>query len=193
MSATTAGSSIHQQCWDRACDCFATAKIFERRALQLRRRIDALSYLGIGVPAVFGAMVGAWGKEILDNRALMFVIATLGIAQVGVSVASLIKGWADEHAYSKRSTATNFRLSDEFQLLAKTAQNPPQSLQQDFSSLVTQDQVQSQLDSERHVKDSEKCRGHRHALKQFGRKCAECGEVPKNMKPSNCSVCGEFK
>ena len=112
------------QCWDRACDCFATAKIFERRALRYRRKLDWLSYIGIGVPAIFGAMVIAWGKDVLGNRPLMFVVAVLAIIQIVLSVMSLIRRWPEEHAYANRSAASNYQLSDEFRILAPTAVSP---------------------------------------------------------------------
>ena len=187
------GSITHQQCWNRACDCFATAKIFERRAQRLRGNIDWLSYLGIGVPSVFGAMVLAWGNSILSNPALMFIVGALGVIQVGVSVTSIVKKWPDELAYANRSAAANFELSDQFKLLGLTAQSPSSTLQQDFVILVGKDQARSGQDAEKHVTDKEISWGHRHGLKQFGKACAKCNEVPFDMKPSNCSVCGDFR
>lgn len=182
-----------QQCWDRACDCFATAKIFERRARAYRAKLDWLSYLGIGVPAVFGAMVAAWGKDVLANRPLMFLVALLGVVQVAISVASIIRRWPEEYAYANKSAATNYHLADAFKALAPTALAPPAGFNKELQNLTSRDQAQIQNDTEKHVSESEKSWGHRHALRQFQRSCATCNTVPKDMKPSSCSQCGAFK
>ncbi|MEQ1766127.1 MAG: mobilome CxxCx(11)CxxC protein [Methylotenera sp.] len=190
-------STIHnpqaQQCWDRACDCFATAKIFERRALRDRRKLDWLSYFGIGVPAIFGAMVSAWGKDVLTNRPLMFIVAALGIIQVAMSVASLIRRWPEEYAYANKSAASNYQIADEFKSLAQSAATPSSTFSHDLQKLLSRDQAQIQNDTEKHVTDSEKSRGHRHALRQFQRHCATCNKIPKDMKPTDCNQCGGFK
>ena len=180
------------ECWNRSCDCFATARIFERRASRYRRSVDTLSYMGIGVPAIFGAMVLAWGKAVLTNHYLMFAIAVLGIIQVALSVASIIRGWAGEYAYSNKSAAANYQLSDEFKYLAQSASGQNVSITQEFQKLVIRDQSQTQSDTERHVTQKEKSWGHRHALRQFQRSCAGCNHVPKNMDPTDCSQCGDF-
>jgi len=184
-------STQAQQCWNRACDCFATAKIFERRALHYRKMLSWLSYLGIAVPAVFGAMVAAWGKSVLDNGFLIFVVAAVGVVQVGMSVFALIHHWAEEHAYSNQSASVNFQLSDEFKLLAPVTLTP--TIRKDFDRLIARDQIQTSLDNQKHVTDSEKSRGHRYALKQFRRECATCGVEPKDMTPTTCKTCGGFK
>lgn len=186
-------SSQAQQCWNRACDCFATAKIFEARALKYRKQLNWLSYLGIAVPAIFGAMVAAWGKSALDNKLLMFVVAATGVVQVGMSVLALIHHWSEEHAYSNQSASVNFQLSDEFKLLSPLLNTPTLSLRKDFDRLVAQDQIQTSLDNKKHVTDSEKRRGHRNALWQFQRQCASCGIQPTDMKPTTCTTCGDFK
>jgi len=190
---STTQNSTAQDCWNRACDCFATAKIFEKRALEYRKKLNWLSYLGIGVPAVFGGMALAWGKGVLDNRIVMFVIAIAGIVQIAMSVAALIHHWAEEHAYSNRSASTNFQLSDEFKILAPQSVSPPPNFQHDLDKLLTRDRSQTTLDNEKHVTDQEKSRGHRHALRQFQRTCAVCNQKPTDMNPTNCKTCGDFK
>ncbi|MGZ0024866.1 mobilome CxxCx(11)CxxC protein [Stenotrophomonas sp. S4] len=182
-----------QQCWDRACDCFATAKIFERRARAYRSKLDLLSYLGIGVPAVFGAMVAAWGKDVLTNRPLMFLVASLGVVQVAISVASIIRKWPEEYAYANRSAATNYQLADAFKTLAPNVIIASPEMNNELQNLIARDQAQTQNDTEKHVSESEKSWGHRHALRQFQRSCANCNTVPTDIKPSSCSQCGAFK
>lgn len=187
------GLNQRQQSWNRACDCFATAKIFERRARSYRFWIDSLTYLGIGVPAIFGAMIAAWGPTVLDNPLPASIVAVLGVVQVGTSVAAVIRKWPDEYSYSNQSAAINFQLADEFQQFASTPSDDSSANSDQFQKLVVRDQFQTQLDSQKHVTDKEKCWGHRHALKQFNRKCAKCGEVPNSMKPTvKCIVCGDF-
>lgn len=191
MSATQ--STQAQQCWNRACDCFATAKIFELRARKYRTKLNWLSYLGIAVPAIFGAAVIAWGQNILNSQFLMFIVAALGVVQVGMSVFALIHHWAEEHAYSNQSASTNFQLSDEFKVLAPLSSEPTAALRKEFDRLVGRDQVQTSFDNQKHVTDSEKCRGHRYALRQFQRACATCGTQPMDMNPTSCKTCGDFK
>ena len=185
---STNQNSTAQDCWNRACDCFATAKIFEKRALEYRKKLNWLSYLGIGVPAVFGGMALAWGKGVLDNRIVMFVIAIAGVVQIAMSVAALIHHWAEEHAYSNRSASTNFQLSDEFKILAPQSVSPSPNFQHDLDKLLTRDRTQTTLDNEKHVTDQEKSRGHRHALRQFQRTCAVCNQKPTDMNPTNCKT-----
>ncbi|WP_313179540.1 mobilome CxxCx(11)CxxC protein [Stenotrophomonas sp.] len=179
-------------CWNRACDCFATAKIFERRARVYQVKIDAVTYLGVGGPAIFGAAVAAWGADVLSNAATMIIVGLVGVAQVALSVAALVRNWPENYAYSKQSAAINYQLAEEFKDLAVGAGYDAEAFRIELQRAVARDRSQTQQDTGRHVSDREKTWGHRHGLRQFQRSCLACNVMPTDMKPTTCHQCGEF-
>jgi mobilome CxxCx(11)CxxC protein len=187
-----ATDAICKDCWNRAVDCFGTGKIFEQRAARYRWKINLLSYLGVGVPAIVGALAIAWGKDVLEGSNVLLVASILGIVQIAISIASLVQSWPTELDYSNESASANLKFAEEFKKLAETAQTPPTDLHSQANQLIALDQARSQQDSKKHVTEKELRWGHRRGLRQFRRECAGCNTIPIDLKSTKCGICGDF-
>lgn len=187
----TARVQIRQKCWDRALEAFGTGYIFEKRANRLRYQLRILTFLGIVVPLVAGAIVLAFGKVALSPF-LLIPAGILGIIQVVGSLWSLVARWDDVYSYAIESLNSNYRLSNNYQRLAE---NPPEALSElqiQFNLLDREDEFRSAEDYKQAISEKEKRKGMRAALRKFRRPCAGCGQVPTSMKSTDCSICGQF-
>ncbi len=192
MSATPQSLQICPKCWERAVDTFGTGKIFVERATSYRRKLNALAYLGIVVPATVGVTALTYGLNWQSLSIVAGVAAFLGIVQLLVSISSIVNAWPTELEYSNESGAENLALSARFKNLAQTAANPPADLQQQFETLVAQDEARSKQDSKKGVTERELRKAHRYGLRQYQRRCVGCETVPTDMKSTNCGICGRF-
>lgn len=52
---------IRDLCWTNAVHAFGTSHIFQRRALQLRRQLIWLNYVGVAVPFTIGVLALTFG------------------------------------------------------------------------------------------------------------------------------------
>ncbi|MGI5048341.1 hypothetical protein ACM9HD_33575, partial [Streptomyces sp. JAC25] len=52
-----------RKCWDAALHAYGTSHIFQRRASDLKRKTDLLTWVGLVVPLLIGALVGAFGRN----------------------------------------------------------------------------------------------------------------------------------
>ncbi len=192
MARTPQSDMLCTECWNRALDCFGTGKIFRDRAKKLRAKLDAISDLGIAVPALVGGVVLSYGTDGSHLSLLISAAAGLGLVQLMLSIASVVKSWPSELEYANESSSANFELSEHFSRLGRMAQDPPAELSAMVSELRTLDTSRRQQDEKRSVSDVELRKGHRHGLKYFQRKCAQCQLVPASLKSTTCPTCGEF-
>lgn len=184
-------SSLRRSCWNGALHSYGTSYIFQRRAIQLKKRLQLVNYVGIAVPLVVGALVLSYGAF----KALPVIIAVsgaIGVLQVAVNAWAITAGWVDAYSYAIGSVAENDALSLSYQELAE---NPPaiDELRRRHERLQHEDGVRRARDSEQGVKESEKRYGMRAALRKYQRPCAACNEVPTSMVATTCDVCGKFK
>jgi mobilome CxxCx(11)CxxC protein len=148
--------------------------------------------VGFVVPLSIGAIVLAFGEKSTYLPALLLVAGALGILQLIVSAVAVVYGWADGLEYSLDSAADNLFLSEEFKRLGATAPDPPASLETTAAALRARDEARRAQDAKKSVSDKELRRGHRAALRQFGKACAGCNLVPVSTKPTECKICGDF-
>lgn len=180
------------ECWDRAVDCYGTAKIFLDRASRYRRNLDAISYLGIAVPALVGGNVLAYGTGATWLPIIFIVAGLLGLMQLLLSIASVVRAWPTGLEYAHESAGANLSLSDEFRRLGSKAIDPPIDLEARANELIVKDEARRQQDVKRGVTDKELRKGHRYGLRYFQRKCVACSAVPQDMSSTECNVCGRF-
>jgi mobilome CxxCx(11)CxxC protein len=187
--ATNSDSDRLKFCWSHAIESFGTAYIFERRRKWPKRMLRLVAFLGIAVPASFGAVVLSFGNGGRAVPWLAWVAGLLGLLQVILSVWSLAGRWEDTLSYYRESVRNNTWLSNQYVKLAKFHGG-------DFFSkaevLDTAFDARVASDMDYDVSDSEKRRGLRAALRQFQRECVGCKEVPTSMLPTSCPICGDF-
>lgn len=197
MSLNQAGQQggapiIRTQSWDRAVHAYATSYIFQRRARVLKKQLQLLAYVGLVVPVTVGGLVLAYGA-FSALPVIVAIASAIAIAQVAISLWSIVGGWVESYSYATVSAAANELLSNRF---AELGQNPPSKvneLQHRYEKLQIEDDARRDQDHQQGIKEAELRMGMRAALRRFRRKCAGCEEIPTSMKPSDCGVCGSFK
>lgn len=184
--------AIRQQCWKEAKDCFATANIFEKRILKLRKLRRAIVFLGVIIPVVIGSIVIAFGADFDLLPYFIIGAAILGIIQIVLSVWAIIAKWDETFEYAIESTIANYDLADRYRKLAK---NPPSEIdpfEKAFNLLEVENKSRTAQDNKQSINEKEKRYGMRATLREFQVKCSGCGEIPTSMKPTDCDICGNF-
>lgn len=183
---------IRAQCWENALHAFGTAYIFEKRALGHGRGLKYLTFLGIGVPTVVGALVLSFGTAADALKYVVPVAAALGVIQITVSVWALSDKWEDSLVFAELSASTNRRLAAEYAKLARLGSTDLELLQQRFDLLWTEDRGQRDLDNRQGISEREQRLGMRAGLRQYQRECPNCGCTPASMQSTDCPVCGRL-
>ena len=181
--------SVRQEAWAEALHACGTAYLFRRRANAARVKLRILAFAGIVVPLVVGSAVVGFGTQWRFLTGLLAVAAVAATCHIVMSVWAVTSSWDDQLGYSRESVADNTRLSEAFEKLGR---NPPPDLVARFDVVQAEYQARGKQDLQRGLSDTELRRGHRAALRQFGRKCAGCNKVPTSLEPTNCPVCGQF-
>jgi mobilome CxxCx(11)CxxC protein len=172
---------------ERAFYTLGTAKLFERRALSLEKWRSFITYLGILVPLLVGGAVLSFGTAFLPYVAV--TAGLLGLAQLSLSVWSLVKRWDEKHIYAVSSLRSNTALFNAWDAIAK---RPPDDIESRVRELDAEDQRQEQADLTQNITDQEKRFAMRAALYHFGLPCERCKRKPESMKPLECDTCGNF-
>lgn len=185
-------SPDRQRAWDAALNAHGTAWIFEERGKRFGTRLRVLACLGLVVPAVTGALIGAFGTKFWGLGVVLTIGGLATVFQVAWSVWALVSRWDTTHAYAWESQVDNTRLANRFKELAE---DPP--AEPEFSVrmrvLKAENEAREAQDNRQEITLAEKCVGMRAGLRQFKRACAACKEVPVTMEPTDCPVCGRPK
>jgi len=180
-------------CIAEAVHCFGTASVFGERARLLRRRIAAISYLGVALPGLVGVAVGAFGISADSTALFVAAAAACSIPLFCLSVWSLVENWPDQLAYSEESRTSNRRLSDAFLRMAKDQSFSVEDYKIELRLLDQENDSRSTLDDKQYISEQEKRYGMRTALRQLQKACAVCAKVPQSLDSTDCDVCGNFK
>jgi mobilome CxxCx(11)CxxC protein len=151
-----------------------------------------INFLGIATPALFGAVIAMQGTTWKYAPLALFMAGLLGVAQLALSIWSLVTGWEDSLAYAIESKAENYRLADEFEKLGQTQSLSDAEFEIEMQVLETQAEMRSGLDNRVDVSGQEKRMIMRAGLWKYQRPCVACREVPRSMKPTLCETCGDF-
>jgi len=183
---------LRSQCWDKAFYDFATSYIFIRIGKRYKRKILALTFLGIIVPVIVGAIFLSFVPSQNIASLITIIASIMLIAQLILSVWSIIAQWNDKYSYSLESVSANDRLSRNFKTLAENPPSEYQTFQIKYEYLKLEDDFRNDLDSKQLVSEKDKRYGHRAALRQFQKGCSGCSEIPQSLKPTKCNICGNF-
>jgi mobilome CxxCx(11)CxxC protein len=181
-----------KDCWDQAIYAFGTAYIFERRLLAARRNLRVLNYLGILVPvAVGGIIVSFFGVESLRPYLawLIVVAGVLSTIQLAFTLWALVAKWDDIASYAAAASSENRRLAARFEELGKI---PPADFDVQYQLLRADNSRRQEADIQQGISEAELRMITRAGLRQYQRPCVECKNVPRDMKPTTCPVCGSF-
>lgn len=112
---------LRQECWIKRFYSFGTARIFERRAQNINRKRQIITFLGLAAPLTVGAFVTAFSVESELLKYVLIPIAGLVILiQSIMSLWSLVAKWDENYSYSIAATKSNTRLTVDFEILAKS-------------------------------------------------------------------------
>jgi mobilome CxxCx(11)CxxC protein len=192
MGRSDATDKICRDCWARAIYAHGTAHLFLARSRRYTQLLRAVSFAGIVFPLLVGGIVLSFGTKGSYLDLLIGIAAVAGILQLILSAWSIVYGWADSLQYALESAADNFDLSLKFKELAEQAQTPPADLDARAAALKARDDARQMADARQGITGSELRYGHRAGLRQFGRECDECKQVPRSMDATDCNTCGRF-
>lgn len=183
---------MRQDCWNQAVYSWGTAWIFEQRSKRLRRRLRLINFLGIAVPTAGGALFWLFSAASRYRPHVSVVAGVLGLVQLIASIWALVADWQDALVYAQESTADNYRMAREYERLGREPPSKGDELKLKRELLEKEYELRDRSDRQRGLSEAEKRAGTRAALRNYQRKCAGCGEVPKSLRPSECEVCGSF-
>lgn len=198
MSNEILYNALRTEAWNNALHSYGTGYIYKKRASFKRKKLKALTLLGIIVPVLVGGIVTTYDNISPQYLNLIFIVAgTLSLIQLILSVFSLVYNWEDSHSYYLESSNDNFSISTEYEKLFKNFSPDYESkqlkkLEQDKSTVDVKYQIRSSNDNKYPLTQKENREGMRYSLRYFKRSCEGCKIVPIDMKPTNCSVCGNF-
>lgn len=183
--------ALRRQAWRGALDAFATGYMFEHRQRRMRHHLRLLSFVGLAVPLAVGAAVLAFGVTASSWVYVLWIAAVLGFAQVVLSLWSLVARWDETLAHASESASANYDLSRRFRA---TAENPPDASTFSYrlDILLAENAQREQADYKQDLREMEKRRGHRAALRHFDKPCKACKQVPLSLKATECDICGNF-
>jgi mobilome CxxCx(11)CxxC protein len=189
MNTTQKPNDLVKHCIDRAFYAYGTSRIFERRAQNLGRKRNAITFLGIAVPLTVGSLILSFGTMPSLLPFLVWIAGAIGTVQLILSLWSIVAHWDEQYSYAITAMLANTRLYNSWERLSK---NQPPNLKELISETDAEDQRQEQSDLTQHISEKEKHFAMRASLYYKGCACVTCNIKPASMKPSNCDTCGNF-
>lgn len=187
----TPAEKLFQQCGELCFQCYGYSGLFDYRAGRLGRRINLLKVFGLLVPAVVGVTYLSRDYATFLSI-LVWMSGIIGIIQFAISLWAVIYKWDDELTYCFEASQNYSDLSDKFSRLAELPPNDFTVFQNQYDMLRTEFRLRQQQDSKHGIKDWERRRGMRIALRQFQRPCVGCSNIPLSLLSTECDVCGKY-
>ncbi|MFZ2285082.1 MAG: mobilome CxxCx(11)CxxC protein [Lutibacter sp.] len=177
---------------DKSFHSFGYSHIFEKRIKWYLKYINALKFFGIIVPLTIGAIALGYGA---NNNILIYAIVIgtpIIILQLIISTLSIVYKWDDELAYSFEATNDYNILYDEFQKLYNFPTQSSSDLENKFEVLIAKLNSREQQNSRHKITEKELRTGIRYSLREHKKECSGCNQIPTDMTPTKCGVCGNF-
>lgn len=183
---------LQVQSRSNAVSAYATSYIFQRRARTLASRVNWVTYIGFVVPVIVGLLVLAYA-HLKSLPVIIAVAAAIGIGQAALSLWAIVGGWVNGASYAATSANANALIAAKF---ADLWWNPPGDFgefRRRYELLEVEDNARSEQDYQQGITEAEKRMGMRAGLRRYQIECVGCGKVPKDMKSTNCGVCGKYR
>lgn len=124
---------------------------------------------------------------------LLVIAAPLSLIQLIISVWSVVANWNLSYAYYLETSLDNSNLAEQYENIGKYPPDKNEDLQKELEKVDSLRNSREKQDNKYPLTDEEKRIGMRYSLRKFKRACAGCNNVPIDMIPSDCGVCGKFK
>lgn len=178
--------------WNNALHTYGTAYIYNKRNRGLRNRLKWITFLGIIVPILIGAVATGYGIESEYLKVIILITTPISIVQLIISTWSLIAKWNDTSEYYTETSISNNDLSANYVDLAKYPPPKEEDLKNELEKINIKKGQRDIQDSKYSLLEKEKREGMRYALRKFRRECVGCNETPTSMNSTECEICGKF-
>ncbi|MBY5947020.1 mobilome CxxCx(11)CxxC protein [Photobacterium rosenbergii] len=168
---------------------YGAIKIFERRKAQLHRLRYLATLCGIASPALVMLVVFNNSQRFIIIASIVIFTSIVLLAQIILSLWSLLAKWDDQNEYAIQALASSTSIYGRLTVLIDSNDSISSSvlsaIRNDYHGQFSGDHVYK-------ITDREKRYGYRQSLIEFSQACSSCHIKPKDMKPSNCDLCGKF-
>lgn len=184
-------SKVIEDSWNRCLFCFGTSAILSKKTRRLRLGNKIIKFLGLGIPLIIGGIVTSFSFNADFLSTLLFILGFFVIAQLILSLWSLIDGWDNKLEAFSESKIKNSDYYDQFKTIAENFNSDTSKYAVKYKEIKIFDDIQRKADEKICFSDKDKRFGMRAGLFQLQRSCGSCKKVPDIKKPSKCSVCGK--
>jgi mobilome CxxCx(11)CxxC protein len=175
----------------KAIHSFGYAEIFNKRASRLSLYLNLLKLFGILLPGSVGITYSQFG----DKPAVQtWIIITWALSAILFlfSICAVAFKWDDELSYCFEASQNYNSLSARFKKLADFPPDSNFEFEKQYDLLNTEYRLRNEQDSKHDIKDYERRRGMKYALREFQIPCIGCDNVPISMESTDCSICGQY-
>lgn len=183
---------LRQDAWNNSLFSYGYGYLFSHRANKLKTRLNWITFLGIIVPILIGGIVTTYGTTSPILKYLLIITAPISIAQLVISVWSIVANWNSAYAYYLETSLDNYNLAEKYENLGKYPPKENEELKAELDKIDILRSIRDKQDSKYPLTDKEKRKGMRYALRKYKRECAGCEKIPTDMKSTKCGVCGNF-
>jgi mobilome CxxCx(11)CxxC protein len=183
-------NQLRTEAWTKALEACGTGAILAIRARKIARWARIRDFLGIFVPVMVGTIVA--DVSFIGSKFISVLVAVTAVptlAQLALSVWSLVANWSEMSLAYMNSVVMNNNLRREWEEFAKQLVTVNE---ENFKQLSDRTLEQEQKDMKFNIRETEKRYGMRYGLREFKKPCWECKRIPTSMKPTDCDVCGNF-
>jgi len=175
-------------CLYEAKQCIGAYAILEKRAKRIKTRTKAILVLNIVYPAIIFFL--SQNIERFQNENVNGIIAS-SIVIFLLNGISFGFGWDRQYQECIESKVINLGLHDDFKNLSKDQSLTTNEFNNQYGILKERSKNRTAGDRSFHPSNKEERYGVRYALMKFSENCQACGAVPKDMKKTDCLVCGK--
>jgi len=184
--------SLLRRCSDEALKAHGTGYIFEKRAAEIKTKLNILNFFGIIGPVALGTTIATYDLNNDAVDAVKFIAGTIGFIQIIFTTWSMIEGWGDKASSYTESKSSNYSIAKRLKDLEHNLTLSKNQFESELAVIEKEIEIRNTIDAKHDIKDEEKRMGMRYGLRKYQRPCAGCKMVPTNMKPTDCGICGDF-
>lgn len=185
-------SKLRQQAWDKALSEAGMGHVFRDRATDLSKSVRTTKVLGVLVPMIPGAIVLSYEVDGIAVQVSKWVFSVLSVFLAYRFGRSLALGHDDKLNYYYESASHHSSLAEAYTRVAQDDSLSEEDIRVRLADLNGEQRVRDQQDDKHNITAKDERKAMRYGLRQFGRKCEGCKEVPTSLSPSNCNICGNY-
>jgi mobilome CxxCx(11)CxxC protein len=178
---------LNREATVKAVEAYGTARLFEKRAQWYRKLNKVRDLLGIGVPAMVGAIFMAFSLAPDYIKFILTLAGLFALLQLALSILSIVYGWDEGYSYARESLADNNKIRHGLELIRngngslELRQSQMVEIRHDIEAREKEDEAQG-------LSEREKCYGRRQGHAQYQQTCVICHKIPSigKMKHSLC-------